>query len=50
LAARSFITSSEEYRKLGVTPPHAHLESISEDAVLEMNDPKLREMDFPAGA
>jgi CubicO group peptidase (beta-lactamase class C family) len=39
----------EEYRKLGVTPPRANLESISEDAVLEMNDPKLREMDFPAG-
>jgi CubicO group peptidase (beta-lactamase class C family) len=38
----------EEYRKLGVTPPRANLESISEDAVLEMNDPKLREMDFPA--
>jgi CubicO group peptidase (beta-lactamase class C family) len=39
----------EEYRKLGVTPPRANLESISEDAVLEMNDPELREMDFPAG-
>lgn len=39
----------EEYRKLGVTPPRANLESISEDAVLEMNDPRLREMDFPAG-
>jgi CubicO group peptidase (beta-lactamase class C family) len=39
----------EEYRKLGVTPPRANLESITEDAVLEMNDPKLREMDFPAG-
>jgi len=39
----------EEYRKLGVTPPRANLESITEDAVLDMNDPKLREMDFPAG-
>src|SRR5271156_1678658 len=37
----------EEYQKLGVTPPRANLESISEDAVLEMNDPELREMDFP---
>jgi CubicO group peptidase (beta-lactamase class C family) len=41
--------TEEEYRKLGVTPPRVNLESISEDAVLEMNDPKLREMDFPAG-
>lgn len=39
----------EEYRKLGVTPPRANLDSINEDVVLEMNDPKLREMDFPAG-
>jgi CubicO group peptidase (beta-lactamase class C family) len=39
----------EEYRRLGVTPPRANLESITEDAVLEMNDPELREMDFPAG-
>ena len=39
----------EEYRKLGVTPPRANLESINEDVVLEMNEPELREMDFPAG-
>jgi CubicO group peptidase (beta-lactamase class C family) len=39
----------EEYRKLGVTPPRANLDSINEDVVLEMNDPELREMDFPAG-
>lgn len=41
--------TDEEYRKLGVTPPRANLESITEAAVLEMNDPDLREMDFPAG-
>ena len=39
----------EEYRKLGVTPPRANLGSITEDAVLEMNDPDMRETDFPAG-
>jgi CubicO group peptidase (beta-lactamase class C family) len=39
----------EDYGKLGVTPPRANLESITEDAVLEMNDAELREMDFPAG-
>jgi len=39
----------EEYRKLGVTPPRANLDSINEDAVLEMNESELREMDFPAG-
>jgi CubicO group peptidase (beta-lactamase class C family) len=39
----------EEYRKLGVTPPRANLDSINEDVVLEMNEPELREMDFPAG-
>jgi CubicO group peptidase (beta-lactamase class C family) len=38
----------EEYRKLGVTPPRANLGSITEDAVLEMNEAELREMDFPA--
>jgi CubicO group peptidase (beta-lactamase class C family) len=39
----------EEYQKLGVTPPRAGLGSINEDAVLEMNDPAMRETDFPAG-
>ena len=39
----------EEYRKLGVTPPRANLGSITEDAVLEMNDADMRETDFPAG-
>ncbi len=39
----------EEYKKLGVTPPRANLGSITEDAVLEMNDPAMRETDFPAG-
>jgi CubicO group peptidase (beta-lactamase class C family) len=39
----------EEYQKLGVTPPRANLGSITEDAVLEMNDPAMRETDFPAG-
>ncbi len=39
----------EEYQKLGITPPRANLESITEDAVLEMNDPEMRETDFPAG-
>src|SRR5258708_21957388 len=39
----------EEYRKLGITPPRAGLGSITEDAVLEMNEPELREADFPAG-
>lgn len=39
----------EEYQKLGVTPPRASLASITEDAVLEMNDPQMRETDFPAG-
>ncbi len=39
----------EEYQKLGITPPRANLGSITEDAVLEMNDPDMRETDFPAG-
>jgi CubicO group peptidase (beta-lactamase class C family) len=39
----------EEYQKLGITPPRASLGSITEGAVLEMNDPKMRETDFPAG-
>jgi CubicO group peptidase (beta-lactamase class C family) len=39
----------EEYKKLGVPPPRANLGSITEDAVLEMNDPAMRETDFPAG-
>jgi CubicO group peptidase (beta-lactamase class C family) len=39
----------EEYQKLGVTPPRGNLGSITEDAVLEMNDPAMRETDFPAG-
>jgi CubicO group peptidase (beta-lactamase class C family) len=41
--------SEEDYRKLGVTPPRANMGSITEDAVLEMNDPAMRETDFPAG-
>ncbi len=40
---------AEEYQKLGITPPRANLGSITEDAVLEMNDPDMRETDFPAG-
>jgi len=40
--------TEEEYRKLGVTPPRANLESITEEAMLEMNEPGVREMDFPA--
>ena len=32
-----------------MTPPRANLGSITEDAVLEMNDPAMRETDFPAG-
>ncbi|HVN29237.1 MAG TPA: serine hydrolase domain-containing protein [Candidatus Binataceae bacterium] len=39
----------EEYQKLGITPPRAALGSITEGAVLEMNDPEMRETDFPAG-
>lgn len=39
----------EEYKKIGVTPPRAALGSITEDAILEMNDPDMRETDFPAG-
>jgi CubicO group peptidase (beta-lactamase class C family) len=39
----------EEYQKLGITPPRASLGSITEDAILEMNDPEMRETDFPAG-
>ncbi len=39
----------EDYQKLGITPPRAALGSITEDAVLEMNDPAMRETDFPAG-
>jgi len=39
----------EEYQKLGITPPRAALGSITEDAILEMNDPEMRETDFPAG-
>lgn len=38
----------EEYRKLGVTPPRANMGSINEGVVLEMNDPDMRESDFPA--
>ena len=41
--------NDEEYRKLGITPPRASMESISEAVVLEMNDPEMRETDFPAG-
>jgi CubicO group peptidase (beta-lactamase class C family) len=41
--------AEEDYRKLGITPPRANLDSITEDAVLEMNHADLREMDFPAG-
>jgi CubicO group peptidase (beta-lactamase class C family) len=40
---------AEEYRKLGVTPPRANMGSINEAVVLEMNDPEVRESDFPAG-
>jgi CubicO group peptidase (beta-lactamase class C family) len=39
----------EEYQKLGVTPPRANMGSISEAVVLEMNDPEMRDADFPAG-
>src|SRR5580693_5952534 len=39
----------EEYQKLGITPPRAALGSITEGAILEMNDPEMRETDFPAG-
>jgi CubicO group peptidase (beta-lactamase class C family) len=41
--------SDEEYKKLGVTPPRAGLGSINEDAVLEFNDPAVRQSGFPAG-
>jgi CubicO group peptidase (beta-lactamase class C family) len=41
--------ADEDYRSLGVTPPRANMGSITEDAVLEMNDPAMRETDFPAG-
>lgn len=40
---------ADEYRKLGVTPPRANMGSINEAVVLEMNDPEMRETDFPAG-
>ena len=40
--------TEDEYRKLGVTPPRANLESITEEAMLEMNEPGVRELDFPA--
>ncbi len=40
---------AEEYRRLGVTPPRANMGSINEAVVLEMNDPEMRETDFPAG-
>ncbi|MGO9606123.1 MAG: serine hydrolase domain-containing protein [Candidatus Binataceae bacterium] len=39
----------EEYQKLGITPPRAALGTITESAILEMNDPEMRETDFPAG-
>ena len=39
----------EEYQKLGINPPRAALGSITESAILEMNDPEMRETDFPAG-
>ena len=41
--------AAEEYKKLGVTPPRANMGSINEAVVLEMNDPDMRETDFPAG-
>ncbi len=41
--------AAEEYRKLGVIPPRANMGSISEAVVLEMNDPEMRDADFPAG-
>lgn len=41
--------AAEEYKKLGVTPPRANMGSISEAVVLEMNDPEMRDADFPAG-
>jgi CubicO group peptidase (beta-lactamase class C family) len=41
--------ADEEYKKLGVTPPRAGLGSINEDAVLEFNEPAVRESGFPAG-
>src|SRR6516165_953509 len=39
----------QEYQKLGVTPPRANMGSINEGVVLEMNDPEVRDADFPAG-
>jgi CubicO group peptidase (beta-lactamase class C family) len=39
----------EEYQKLAITPPRAALGSITESAILEMNDPEMRATDFPAG-
>jgi len=39
----------EEYQRLGITPPRAALGSITESGILEMNDPAVRETDFPAG-
>jgi CubicO group peptidase (beta-lactamase class C family) len=39
----------EDYRKLGVTAPRGGFASISEQIVLEFNDPAVRESDFPAG-
>jgi len=41
--------SDDDYKKLGVTPPRAGLSSINEDAVLEFNEPAVRESGFPAG-
>jgi len=41
--------SDEDYKKLGVTPPRAGLGSINEAAVLEFNEPAVRESGFPAG-
>jgi CubicO group peptidase (beta-lactamase class C family) len=41
--------SDEDYKKLGVTPPRAGLGSINESAVLEFNEPAVRESGFPAG-
>jgi CubicO group peptidase (beta-lactamase class C family) len=39
----------DEYQKLGIAPPRANFGSITEDGLMEMNDPEARETDFPAG-
>ena len=40
--------SAEEYKKMGMTPPRAGFTAISDDGVLELNEPVTREAGAPS--